>query len=492
MEKPLNTAPLLELAELFGKDGVVHKDLTKLRDSMESLIITLGRKSGKDKKEEKPRTLAGDWKDFTQELKNSLDPRQYLGMKKDIKKKEKEYLKKEAAEKNNLDDIDVKDAAKVVDKDESTTILSDMVDVLNALKDDTTQIKIYDQIVELKKTISDLNSITSKTIEPNDEAAKQEDREKLAEAIARRLSEVVGVGEYISGFESGDKDGKGKNKKDTPEKKSEGKSKGNKIGKIVGGAAAFIRGSAPIAATILGLNAIDEAAGQAGINKENNIDLLEYPEELDTIQEEQLKILNPTFGSIGTFSKGLEKVESFIGMSEIEKKQRRSRIEAEFVKINEGIKNLDNNTDITPEQKKRVLELEEQRLRIIKRSPKVESKSVVDTMQVISPDSETPPPAPPRMGQFNRMQGTSTVVPSFIPKGPDIVPSSYKLSTLEKENLELKYEPTRSDNSPLVLSSNKTINNRETNSIGDSITPYPMYGTFDRWQDKRSWGYDHA
>ena len=475
MEKPLNTAPLLELAELFGKDGVVHRDLTNLRDSMESLIITLGRKSGKDKEEETPRTLAGDWKDFTQELKNSLDPRRYLGMKKDIKKKEKEDLKKEAAEKNNLDEIDVKDTTKVVDKDGSTTILSDMVDVLNALKDDTTQIKIYDQIVELKKTISDLNSITSKTIEPNDEAAKQEDREKLAEAIARRLSEVMG-GEDGSGFGFG----ADRNKKtDGPQKQPPAKSG---AGKILGGAAALIPRAAPVAAAVLVLNAADQAVGMTGVNKEDGKELGEYPEELDTIQEEQLKILNPTFSAIGTFSKGLGKVESFIGMSEIEKLQTRKRIEAEFVLINQGIENLDSNTDITPEQKKRVLELEEQRQRIIKRSPKVESKSVVDNMQVTSPN----------VNEELKTLESPSVTPSVMPKGPDVVPSSDKLSTLEEENSELKYEPARSDNSPLVLSSNKTINNRETNSMGDSITPYPMYGTFDRWQDKRSWGYDHV
>ena len=84
-----------------------------------------------------------------------------------------------------------------------------------------------------------------------------------------------------------------------------------------------------------------------------------------------------------------------------------------------------------------------------------------------------------------------TVKPFVMPRAPDNVPVD-QLKKLNDANSELKDVPSQSIDSPIVMSSNKTINNREINSLGDTITPYPMYATFDRWQDKRSWGYDHV
>ena len=541
MERKLDNSPptsLTEIIGIFGNNGEFHKDVSKLSDSIESLVITLGKKSGKNKEEDKPpRTLSGDWKDFTQELKRSLfdNPKQYLGMKKNVKKKENEELKKEASEKGSLKEnsVDAKDTSKIVDKDESSTILSDMVDVLKLIKEDKTQLKIYEDIVELKKTIKNLNDISAKTIEPNDEAAKQEDREKLAEAIARRLSDVIGES---GGFgPDGIPDKPNKNKPKTPDKP----------GKVPPGKAAAGVGALDIigkvATVALVAQAADELAGLLGINEENGKKLGEYPQELDDIQEQQLKLINGFYSKVGAFARAQEKFHGVIGLNETQQAEKRQRVEKEFVLINEGIKNLDANKDLTVEEKKTLLELEQKRQALLpkKAPPQVKpapaptddrrkeleaAKAEEDlareaTAKLKNNKSNVSPPAkveskasvesapfykipemPADAGQIEANSNSNGGLKELdridynpVTPKPGIDVTSDKLSKLNQENFDLSLPNNESPkSSPVVMSSNKTINNRETNSIGDKITPYPMYETFDRWQDKRSWGYDHV
>jgi hypothetical protein len=563
MEKISSNSPpisLIEIVETFGKNGEFHKDVNKLSDSIESLVNTLGKKStNKTEENNTPRTLAGDWKDFKQELKKSLfdDPAQYLGMKENVKKKENEDLKKEASEKDNLKEniVDAKDASKIVDKDQSTTILSDMVDVLKLIKGDKTQLKIYDDIIELKKIIKDLNDISAKTIEPNDEAAKQEDREKLAEAIARRLSDLLGEGEDGSAPGIFDKNKKtGNTPKPTggvpgggggtppaPQGGTQGGGGGG-TGKIIGGAVALSRIAGPAGVAVLIASAVDELAGLLGVNDDaGGKKLKEYPQELDDIQEKQLELIDPFYSKVGVFARAQEKFHSFIGLNETQQAEKRLRVETDFLVINEGIKNLDKNKDLTPDQKKSLLELEAKRQALIpkktplevKTSPpsparlkeieeikaeeelakkanaqlknnnsnkevtvapaapvsatpaKVESKASADsgTAKASADSGAATSPVP----LINKMDSTPVTPKAGIDATSD------KLSRLNEETFNLSQSNNDSSQaSPVVMSSNKTINNRETNSIGDKITPYPMYATFDKWQDKRSWGYDHV
>jgi hypothetical protein len=73
-------------------------------------------------------------------------------------------------------------------------ILSDMVEVLIDLRDDKSQKQILDEAIAIRTIISDQAKKVALPagIEPNSEDSKQEDREKLAEAIARRLEDVIG------------------------------------------------------------------------------------------------------------------------------------------------------------------------------------------------------------------------------------------------------------------------------------------------------------
>jgi len=78
--------------------------------------------------------------------------------------------------------------------DSDNKILSDMVEVLIDLRDDKSQKQILNEAIAIRKIISDQSKKVELPagVEPNSEESKQEDREKLAEAIARRLEAVMG------------------------------------------------------------------------------------------------------------------------------------------------------------------------------------------------------------------------------------------------------------------------------------------------------------
>ena len=198
-----NDKILSELTELFGKNGIVQKDFSELKESIKSLTDTLSNKKEEDKKQ---RTIAGDWKDFTQEIKDSLwnRPKTYITGKKDTYKDNKEESDNVDV-KNTKDESDIKFKKKgkpksVASQENSkieitrNKILSDMVEVLIDLKDDKTQSKINLELLEINRLITSTKNNFKNKIEPNDDAAKQEDQEKLAEAIARRLSDIVTTG----------------------------------------------------------------------------------------------------------------------------------------------------------------------------------------------------------------------------------------------------------------------------------------------------------
>jgi hypothetical protein len=81
-----------------------------------------------------------------------------------------------------------------IQSDSDNKILSNMVEVLIDLRDDKSQKQILNEAIAIRKIISDQAKATALPagIEPNSEESKQEDREKLAEAIARRLEDVMG------------------------------------------------------------------------------------------------------------------------------------------------------------------------------------------------------------------------------------------------------------------------------------------------------------
>jgi hypothetical protein len=211
--------PLAEVAALFGKDGLAHKDLTNLTYTIEDLVKTLEKRAGKDTSDKKirkdrgePRTLTSDVLGFGRGLKDALftDPKNYLMGKSSLPAtvekiepvlNDEEFKIPEPKEmpaevKNEVKSIEKINEIETPISDDPNKVLSDMVAVLIDMRDDKSQRQMLDEAVAIRKILIDQNKKTelSGGIEPNNEDAKQEDREKLAEAIARRMTEAFGSG----------------------------------------------------------------------------------------------------------------------------------------------------------------------------------------------------------------------------------------------------------------------------------------------------------
>ncbi len=228
-------SPFVELAERMKETS---KDVKNLNMSILDLAIALEKRAGvkTDKKDTKEKTpefrnlgvdLKADLKDFAKGFVSTFTTNSFA---------ERLIGKSEMpanVEKPTISDIEdtvetIKPAdnttATVENKDPLETdqpkelpnqnkILADMVAVLIDLRDDKSQKQLLGEAIAIKKLITDQNNATklSGGIEPNNEEAKQEDREKLAEAIARKLGEIIGgMGNLGSIVPDVDKDGKKK------------------------------------------------------------------------------------------------------------------------------------------------------------------------------------------------------------------------------------------------------------------------------------------
>ena len=231
-------SPFVELSDRMKETS---KDVKNLNMSILDLAIALEQRAGvktdkKDTKEKKEKTpefrnlgvdLKADLKDFAKGFVSTFTTNSFA---------ERLIGKSEMpanVEKPTISDIEdtvetIKPAdnttATVENKDPLETdqakelpnqnkILADMVAVLIDLRDDKSQKQLLGEAIAIKKLITDQNNATklSGGIEPNNEEAKQEDREKLAEAIARKLGEIIGgMGNLGSIVPDVDKDGKKK------------------------------------------------------------------------------------------------------------------------------------------------------------------------------------------------------------------------------------------------------------------------------------------
>ena len=216
-------SPFVELSDRMKETS---KDVKNLNMSILDLAIALEQRAGvktdkKDTKEKKEKTpefrnlgvdLKADLKDFAKGFVSTFTTNSFA---------ERLIGKSEMpanVEKPTISDIEdtvetIKPAdnttATVENKDPLETdqpkelpnqnkILADMVAVLIDLRDDKSQKQLLGEAIAIKKLITDQNNATklSGGIEPNNEEAKQEDREKLAEAIARKLADVLdGMGD---------------------------------------------------------------------------------------------------------------------------------------------------------------------------------------------------------------------------------------------------------------------------------------------------------
>jgi len=500
MEKSSNSEnPLAELIQLFGKDGIVHKDINDLKSSLDSLTKTLEKRAGKSKKEqddseEPSRTLIRDIKDFGKGFASPFtkDIPQYLGFGKsslpeNISKVTSETEEPQQIEpmlqapnenpvvENKLGDIGnivpredlVQDIPKElpreiaapmpeiqareiaapmpeiqakeisapltavapppVSSDSTNKVLSDMVEVLIDLKDDKTQKQILEEAINIKKIISEnivSPSDKSKGVEPNNESAKSEDREKLAEAIADKLSDVLSS---LSG---------GINIPDIP---------GGNAGKAAATASVLSSVAVPAAVGVGGL-ALASGATNAISNASN--------EQLDMLSNSGAGDDTGMAAAIIRQSRDNEDRKS---NTEAAPKENKSKVEAI--------------QDPNPDEARYILQKGTQE-EIKNWGGEEKLKDIIKKSETITPSNKT---------LKLPDQAKEMVSPKESPALKNV------LQNVTDTNTDLKLSPqTTQTNTIAPIVSNKVVNNTEQTIIGSSPTPHSSYSSFNRWQDKRA------
>jgi hypothetical protein len=488
MDKTSNSEnPLAELIQLFGKDGMAHKDINDLKSSLDSLTKTLEKRAGKSKKEqedsEKPsRTLIGDIKDFGKGFASPFtkDLPQYLGFGKsslpeNISKVTSETEEPQQIEpmlqapnenpvvENKLGDIgnivpreeSVQDIPKElpreiatpmpeiqakeisapltavapphVSSDSTNKVLSDMVEVLIDLKDDKTQKQILEEAINIKKIISEnivSPSDKSKGVEPNNESAKSEDREKLAEAIADKLSDVLSS---LSG--------------------------GINIPEIPGGKA----GKAAATASVLSSVAVPAAVGVGGLALAAGA-----TNAISNASNEQLDMLSNSgagddTGMAAAIIRQSRDNEDRKPNTEAAPKENKSKVEAI--------------QDPNPDEARYILQKGTQE-EIKNWGGEEKLKDIIKKSETITPSNKT---------LKLPDQAKEMVSPKESPALKNV------LQNVTDTNTDLKLSPqTTQTNTIAPIVSNKVVNNTEQTIIGSSPTPHSSYSSFNRWQDKRA------
>ena len=212
------------------------RQLEDLKKSIENLSKILENKVGANKKQKEkddsPRTLTKDIKDFFQQPYK--DVKSYFGFGEDkkartLKKDSKEFveepykeaktyfgiknkmpdnleLKQEEATAKPQDNLELKQEEALGKKGEEITGES-IRNRVSEMKASPFQKKILDEVVKIKSLLTKSKSETpsqantsASGIEPNSDEEKQKDRELLAEAIANKLSDLMDSNSSGAGF----------------------------------------------------------------------------------------------------------------------------------------------------------------------------------------------------------------------------------------------------------------------------------------------------
>ena len=346
-------------------------------------------------------------------------------------------------------------------EDNNNKVLNDMVGVLINIRDDKSQKLLLTEATAIRQLLTNQNKITpaSSGIEPNTNEAKQEDRELLAEAIARRLGEVLG-GSGI-GVDTGLIPDFDRNNKKKPNTKPGGKVPTPK-GKLPGvrmpimppglgaGLAMAARIVNPVAALVtLGLGVIDAS------------DYLEETEYGDKMNQGAGKDAEKAFR---------ENVAPTIDP------------EKAGVTKDQALAALENGSE-----------------RDIEKLGGVEALRKI--AGVISPDTVSAEPfeqsslrkydyAPENQDREEariEAKNIRSVIPTLTPKKEETTVNDL-LTQVSDENADLKMSNTGQLETQMIapIISKQTINNTEQTFVGSPSTPHPSTNSFLRWQSSRS------
>jgi len=514
-------SPFVELSERMKETS---KDIKNLNVSILDLAIALEERAGvtKDKKDKTKAEKDTDndsvrplFKDVKADLKDLTKGfiHGFTGAFVDFK--DKISVKSEmpaTVEKFNQDiDTEKKENNKVLitknvtaenDKLEDTNseqnkVLSDMVDALTKMRDDTTQRKLLDEAASIKKLITDQNKKTELPggIEPNSEESKQEDREKLAEAIARKLGETMatlGIGSNL-GMPMGLDlpDGPDRNKPKTP---PTGKPKipsggAGKMGNMLKGGA----GLAMLGRGITGA-AVDYGLGELGVGKDAEGEDLQIDQKQDDENWNKMTIAEKMQSGL---ARGIEKAGSVTFLDNIAREAQADRIKNETKyfkdkKVAAPVGETDDQARLRIDRENDARE--EARIEAKGGGTYVGNEKVVSGQPLSDKQMRTidftksmgNSYSPEIEAQYNK-QKQSSVIPEITPKkeettGVDI------LNKVTDQRTDLKYDmdkpETRTMGVPII--SKQTINNTEQTMVAVAPNPHSNASSLIKWQLKRS------
>jgi len=349
-------------------------------------------------------------------------------------------------------------------------ILADMVAVLIDLRDDKSQKQLLGEAIAIKKLITDQSNTTklSGGIEPNNEEAKQEDREKLAEAIARKLADVLeGMGDS-SLFGLGpdvDTDNKKKPGGKTPPAKVQGRG-----GVRIGG---------PLAAGMIGYE-----LATAGDEVVDTGDPVKDP--VANANNAGLKAIREKLLGKDTPEKEISVKESLSSGEELV-----PAMESTSSKTSKKVstKELKNVNKLLNEQQ----ETQKDKLKDAPWYTKmfgVGKEDYLKTLPVQKTQEEEAKEWMQRQEEASKMypnKNTSPKIPAVTPK-PTESSAGKLLNEVSDENTKLKMfnigeAPTRSVQ-PII--SQTTVNNKQETMLAAVPTPHSSSSSYNKWQAKRS------
>jgi len=516
--------PLAEVAALFGKDGLAHKDLDNLTVAIDSLISTLEKRAGKEKDGyimgrggknprdpysdgKTPRSLKNDFIGFGRGLVDSFttDPKEYLTGKSslpdniekidptlndsaltDMKMPEVEDATKEptqtivepvSAAAEQLQDTAKPTTNEPADGPNTNKVLSDMVEVLIDLRDDKTQNQLLQEAIEIRKIIFDQSKKIELPggVEPNSDAAKQEDREKLAEAIATRLKDVMGDMGSNSGFDFPGLDRKNPGK---PGGKAAPPSGGSSKGKMGGRIAGVGAGLAMVGAGA----AVDYGVGKLGVGKDEDGNDLQVDEKQDDENWDKMTVGEKIQSGM---ARGVEKVGSslFLGNIANEAKSERIKNETKYLKDKNAVPPVGE----TDDQARLRIDRENEDREEARIEAKLAGKEFPNKMRDEKKTLGMKRADGATLTNIGGADGMPDVWQKVEPK-PTVNSVSKLLETKTDENTDLKADISESKTRTMIapVVSNKTNNYTEQTIIGTPPSPHPSTNSFLRFQNKIS------
>lgn len=443
-------SPFVELSERMR---TTSKDVRDLNLSISNLAIALEKRAGvkpkeKEKEPELKRSMGDRVEDFTKgffgdflgetitksftAIKDSVTskaemPAQIEKVKDITDDLELDNKKPEAnLERQNTSDINLPESSSDQNK-----ILSDMVEVLIDMRDDKSQKQLLHEALAIRKLISEQSNksqFSAGGIEPNVDAEKQDDREKLAEAIARKLGEVfeeLGIGSNS-----------GLGIPDLPDKRN---NKGNKPGKPGSKMPSGVGNAARLAGRLAGGAGLAYGAYEAS----------EFLAEIDygeSMNEGQGKLAEEAFKNKNTDFSHLE---------------------------------------ISPQQANDILNQPD----TPGKQRDIESFGGEEKLRQIAGLKPLEPPTVEPAKPFEQSSLRKyDYVPEVNPKQTDMSISKM-LNDVSDQNTELKmFNMGQGENAQMLapIISNKTINNTEQTMIAASPNPHSNASAFTKWQLKRS------